>query len=479
MKKFLSVWFVLFCFFGSIFAEDSAVLTLTNENFDQVINENPLILVEFYAPWCGHCKKLAPEYEKAAEELGKSLPLAKVDADAEQNRPLAQKFEIRGFPTLKLFRDGVASDYQGERTSAALVAFMRKQAAPVVSQVNEEDIETFSKSDKVVVVGFFGSQESQEYINFQKVAEKLRDKFTFGVINSESAAKQYGLQSQPGIVLFKQFDEETNILTPSEFENLENFILVNSIPLIDEIGPENYRIYMESGLPLVYLFVDLKVDGQKEQQLEQISDIAKETKGKLNWVYIDWSKYSRHSERLGLSGKVVPALAIEKPDNGKHYAFDENTSITKENVKPWITSFLDGQLPPTIKSEEIPEKNDGPVKVIVAKTFEKIVLDSTKDVLVEFYAPWCGHCKQLAPIYEKLGESLSAFPSIVIAKIDATTNDVDASYGIRGFPTIKFFPALDKTPIDYNGDRTLANMIEFVKEHASLELKSNLLKEEL
>jgi protein disulfide-isomerase A1 len=183
---------------------------------------------------------------------------------------------------------------------------------------------------------------------------------------------------------------------------------------------------------------------------------------------------------LGLSGKVVPAVAIEKMQEGLHFAFDETAEITTEAVKEWVNKFLTGELQPTIKSEEIPATNDGPVKVVVAKSFNDIVLDNTKDVLFEFYAPWCGHCKSLAPIYEKLGEAFSSIPSVVIAKIDATANDVDPKYGVRGFPTIKFFPADKKnTPVDYNGERTLDDLKSFVEDNASIKFEMPTAKDEL
>jgi len=135
-------------------------------------------------------------------------------------------------------------------------------------------------------------------------------------------------------------------------------------------------------------------------------------------------------------------------------------------------------LPPTIKSEEIPESNDGPVKVVVAKTFDQIVYDPTKDVLLEFYAPWCGHCKQLTPIYEEVGSAFNGIPSVVVAKVDATSNDVNPKLGIRGFPTIKFFPANDKqNPIEYEGDRTKKDFIEFIEQKASI--KFQFAKDEL
>lgn len=62
-----------------------------------------------------------------------------------------------------------------------------------------------------------------------------------------------------------------------------------------------------------------------------------------------------------------------------------------------------GKLKPFVKSDPLPEKNDGPVKVAVGKNFKELVTDSDRDALIEFYAPWCGHCQKLAPIWEELG----------------------------------------------------------------------------
>lgn len=78
-----------------------------------------------------------------------------------------------------------------------------------------------------------------------------------------------------------------------------------------------------------------------------------------------------------------------------------------ESLQTFVQNVLDDKLEPYLKSEAIPETNDAPVKVAVAKNFDDVVVNNDKDTLIEFYAPWCGHCKKLTPIYDELGEKVS------------------------------------------------------------------------
>lgn len=81
-----------------------------------------------------------------------------------------------------------------------------------------------------------------------------------------------------------------------------------------------------------------------------------------------------------------------------------SSDITVENLNSFVSDFNNGKLEKYLKSEDIPEKNDEPVKVVVGKNFDDLVKNSSADVLLEFYAPWCGHCKALAPKYDNVAK---------------------------------------------------------------------------
>ena len=170
----------------------SNVIELTDVNFDAlVLDSNDHWLVEFYAPWCGHCKKLAPEWEKAANRLAsEGVKLGAVDATAHQQ--LAQKYGIKGFPTIKLFAagpKGSPQDYQGPREADAIIDYalttLESSGAPVqireiVSPAMYEEA-CGGKSAKLCAVLFLphildtGAKGRNNYLDlFQDISKSLR-----------------------------------------------------------------------------------------------------------------------------------------------------------------------------------------------------------------------------------------------------------------------------------------------------------------
>ena len=194
--------------------------------------------------------------------------------------------------------------------------------------------------------------------------------------------------------------------------------------------------------------------------------MAEKYKGVINFATIDAKAYGGHAGNLNLPTDKFPSFAIQETVKNEKYPFESNT-LTENDIGAFVKDFVDGKLEPSIKSEPIPEKQEGPVTVVVAHSYKDIVLDDTKDVLIEFYAPWCGHCKALAPTYEKLAELYSSpelSSKVTVAKIDATQNDVPDE--IAGFPTIKLYPAGAKdAPINYAGSRTLEDLAAFIRDN--------------
>jgi protein disulfide-isomerase A6 len=230
----------------------SSVVELTPDNFDTVVNGDKSVFVEFFAPWCGHCKNLAPVWDELSEAFKKesNVVIAKVDADA--HRDLGTRFGVSGFPTLKLFVKG---------------------------------------ADVTAPTDHNGGRELDDLVQF---------------VNDATGSKA--------------------------------------------------RV-----------------------------------------------------------AKAVSKVTVLDPSN-----------------------------------------------------FDSIVNDKNKLVFVEFYAPWCGHCKHLAPDWDKLGAAFQNEENVVIAKVDADAHRaIGEKYGVSGFPTLKFFTPSDKTGVSYDGGRELTTLVSEVNAKAN------------
>jgi len=459
---------------GLAFCSD--VLDLKDDTFESEVNRHDFILVEFFAPWCGHCKKLAPEYEKAATRLKREdppIPLAKVDCTV--NQAICSKYGVSGYPTLKMFRSGQPSDYNGPRQEDGIVKFILKQAAPAYKEISTPaQLEKFLTYPDGVVVGYFAAKHSWVK-TFQKAADALRDDYRFGVVTNEDMLDTYKNQ-----VVFHRAQrlqskfEPHEVVMPEQAPNKANvgeFVRANFFGKCAHATADNLAKLTK---PLALVLYEVDYEKNKKGTNYWRNRVVKWSKAHHEDMTFAIGNQQEMSQVLQLSDLPSNEAGVKNPkpvcviidSSDRKYIMKD--LVGKETFPAFLASFKAGEVEPYIKSEPVPADNDAGVKVVVGKNFDEVVMDESKDVLIEFYAPWCGHCKSLAPKWDELGEKMADDSDIVIAKIDATANDSPSQFAVSGFPTIYWAPKGNKSnPKKYQGARDVKDFMKFIKENRS------------
>lgn len=446
---------------------DEGVIVLTDANFDEEMAKYDFLLVEFYAPWCGHCKKLAPEYAAAAGELAKrDPPLSLAKVDVTENKELGERFGIKGFPTLKFFKSGTPSDYEGGRTKDAIINYVVKKSGPPSNTVDCDGLKKLTADNKFVVA-YFGVETDAMYTEAHVPYASAEDKIVFAHTSDAACATGYGA-SAPGVVFFRKFETEVNVYTgKADKDSLISFVKPLMVPTVFEFSEEEIEAVFGQQQPTVLLFRSDATD-KDAAFMATFEEAAKANKGKMLFGYSDIAEgiQERLAEFIGINESQLPSLRAIIPNGMKKYeAETKPADLTVDIISKFVDDVLAGKITPSLKSEPIPEKNDEPVKVIVGKEFEKIVKDETKDVFVKYYAPWCGHCKKLAEPWKELATNMAQYPDLVIGKFDATANEAEG-VEVRGYPTLIFYPKDNKAGISYDGERDVESFTAWLKENA-------------
>ena len=331
---------------------------------------------------CGHCKKLAPEYSAAAGQLnekGSPVKLAKVDAT--ENKELAQKFGVKGYPTLKYFKEGAAQEYSGGRTADTIVAWLlKKSGPPAVTLDTMQAVNDFFGDNGAVVVGVFKDVEADAAKAFLAAAEATED-LLFGITSSEEAFKELDVKSDGSVVVLKKFDEGRSYIEGDiTKESVIKFASANSLPLVVDFNTDTAKQIFQGAIKNHVLMFQSAQDDKFEHNLHSARKVAKDTKGEVMFVSVttDEAEHKRVLEFFGISEDEVPTFRLSAGDDMTKYKPD-NKELSEENLRSFLAAFNAGELKPHLKSDPVPDDwNANPVKVLVGKNFAEVALDASK-----------------------------------------------------------------------------------------------------
>uniref|UniRef100_A0A453MNV4 protein disulfide-isomerase n=1 Tax=Aegilops tauschii subsp. strangulata TaxID=200361 RepID=A0A453MNV4_AEGTS len=315
---------------------------------------------------------------------GVDVALAKVDAT--EDHDLAQAHGVQGYPTLLFFIDGVPRDYAGERTKDAIVAWIGKKLGPAVQNLTTADeAEKIVTGDDVAVLAYL-DHLSGAHSDELAAASRLEDTISFYQTTSPDVAKLFHIDPEakrPSVVLLKKEEEKLTVFD-GEFRAsaIAEFVSANKIPLITTLTQETAPAIFDN--PIKKQILLFAVAKESSKFLPIIKETAKSFKGKLLFVFVE-----RDNEEVGepvanyfgITGNETTVLAYTGNEDAKKFFFSGEISL--DTIKEFAQDFLEDKLTPSYKSDPVPESNDEDVKVVVGKSLDQIVLDESKDVLLE------------------------------------------------------------------------------------------------
>lgn len=367
-------------------AHDEGVNTIqySMENFhEEVPKKNHFVM--FFAPWCGHCKRLSPTWDDLAKIYNvenSELSVAKVDCTSETE--LCAEYDVTGYPTLKFFKVG---DTEG--------------------------------------VKFRGSRDLESLTNF--VEEKLG----------------------------KKAENEETTTVPSAPTPVTNLV---------ELTEDTFASHVKSGLHFVKFYAPWCTHCQKlSPTWDKLAESLSYEEG-VSISKIDCTEHRAVCQDFEVKGYPT-LLWIEDGKKVEKYS----GSRTHEDLKEFVSRMMGAATGAKGEAEEeakVEEVSD-PVITLNGGNFENGI--SKGICFAKFFAPWCGHCKRLAPTWDELGKKFAGSDLVKVIRVDCTLDEnksLCSKEGVDGYPSLFLYKDGEKIS-EYNGSRSLDDLYEFVVKHYS------------
>ncbi|CAJ2629731.1 unnamed protein product [Trifolium pratense] len=321
---------------------DGTVLILDESNFDSAISSFDHILVDFYAPWCGHCKRLSPELDAAAPVLAnlkEPIVIAKVDAD--KHTRLARKYDVDAYPTVLLFNHGIPTEYRGPRKADVLVRYLKKFAASDVTVLDSDSaVNSFVEEAGTFFPVYIGFGLDSSVIEKFGIKYKKNAWFSVAKDFSEDLMVTYDFDKIPALVsLNPLYNERNTFYGPFDDEFLEAFIKQNLIPLAVPVSYETLKLMKADGRKIVLTIVDDESE-ESSKELVKLLKAAASANRDLIFGYVGVKQLDEFADKFDTTTKLPKMVIWDKKDD--YLLVVGSESIEGEDQGTQITKFLEG-----------------------------------------------------------------------------------------------------------------------------------------
>ena len=434
-------------------ASPPALLVLSDSSWPSPL-PSPLLL-QFYAPWCGHCKKLEPEYAQVAQKLSVHTPpvhVAKVDAV--ESPKTAAEFNITGFPTILFLDSGLRQEYRGVYTAEALEKWVLHKVDPPVTVLDSVDkLEGFLTGNKVAAV-LFDNVTSEGYLEFERAAQ-LSEHHFYAVSTSAESLEKYEVQTS-SLVVFKPFDEKKVVFNGTlSASSVSSFVSKSSAPWVS----------LWNDTVISYVFTDhnpialvLYPYFRNTYYRAVMDDIAPAVKDSIKFAYTDLETTDGYklADYLGLDTQPTAMILDWVEGRLVKYTFTAE-SLNKETLREFIETWKSEQLVPFYKSER-PAEKQGLVRRLTGKDFVRVLEGSKSATVVLFHQPWCAQCGKAVSVMESVAKA-----GTEVALFDVGANELPGETFER-VPLARLYEPGGKVLREFEGEWTEEAVRKFVGE---------------
>ncbi|XP_049886276.1 protein disulfide-isomerase A5 [Pectinophora gossypiella] len=459
-------------------------------------------MIMFYAPWCGYCKTLKPEYVEAAIDLKGEALLAAIDVAKPGNSKIRQTYNITGFPTLLYYEKGqLRFPYNGENKRQAIVDFIRDPASHMQQKKKEVADESWSPDSDVVhlnsenfdnvllkaehaLVVFYApwcGHCKRIKPEFEKAATKIKSEKINGLLAAVDATKepalasQFGVKGYPTLKYFNKGEFKYDAGHVRQEDQIINFI---KNPQEPPPPPPPEKPWSEEESAVRHL------------DAATFRNTLRKIKHAIVMFYAPWCGHckstkpefvraaEKFADELMVAFGAVDCTAHQElcaNYNVKGYPTLKYFSYFDKLVKDYnggrkeadFVSYIHSQMEHQTQQKAKTAQQAGfGVNVVLAtdNDFEKIVGSATP-TFVMFYASFCGHCTTVKPTFSRLATTMKEQKIVQIIAIDAAENPKVADLAkIETLPTFKMYSSGKETAL-YEGDRSYDDMLNFCKTH--------------